>query len=92
MGRENKVTKQVSTQLCCGLEKSREGSREQVGLETGPEGEQALAQRDRQSRYFTLPPTPMSRHIALEFGQGDALSKTLRPFPAKRSCVRSQAN
>lgn len=46
-----------------------------------PEDAQALPQRDQQLRYFTLL-IPMGRHRTLEFGQGDALGRNVRRFPA----------
>lgn len=70
---------------------AKEGSREHVGPEMEPEDTQALAQRDYQLRYFTLL-VPMGRHVTLEFGQGEALCRTLRHFPAKCAFVRSQVN
>lgn len=70
---------------------AKEGSREQVGPEMEPEDTQALAQRDYQLRYFTLL-VSMGRHVTLEFGQGEALCRTLRHLPAKCAFVRSQVN
>lgn len=66
-----------------GAREVRAGSWEQVGWGTGPE-DTSLRHRqgDYQSRHLTLL-KPTGKHISLAFGQDDAFSRTVRPFPAK---------
>lgn len=70
----------------------REGSREQMRLEMGPEDTQALTQKGSPLRYFTLL-IPMGRHMTLEFGQGGTtLCRTHTPPSNVLFCERLQVN